>query len=446
MDTVIKILQFIVSLSLLVIIHEFGHFLFARLFKTRVEKFYLFFDPWFSLFKFKKGDTEYGIGWIPFGGYVKISGMIDESMDTEQMKSPPQPYEFRAKPAWQRLLIMVGGVVMNVVFALIIYIGMSYKWGETVLENKDIVYGYTFNSLGQEMGFRNGDRIVDIDGKPATEYLDVLKSILISQPEYVTVDRNGQKIRIDITDESINRLLQSADSTSLLMPRIPFVVGSVVSGSGAAQAGLHPGDSLISYNGTPMTFFDQYSSAVHAAPGDTVTLGLVRKTDGITKITTLPVKVSAEGTIGVYPRTIDSMLTFSTHNYSLLESIPAGFKRTGAEISSYIDQIKLLFNPKTEAYKSLGGVITMGSIFPTEWDWQRFWSITAFLSIILAVMNILPIPALDGGHVLFLLVEVITRRKPSDKFLEYAQIVGMFIIFALMIFATGNDIYRFFIK
>lgn len=446
MDTVIKILQFIVSLSLLVIIHEFGHFLFARLFKTRVEKFYLFFDPWFSLFKFKKGDTEYGIGWVPFGGYVKISGMIDESMDTEQMKSPPQPYEFRAKPAWQRLLIMVGGVVMNVVFALIIYIGMSYKWGETVLENKDIVYGYTFNSLGQEMGFRNGDRIVDIDGKPATEYLDVLKSILISQPEYVTVDRNGQKIRIDITDESINRLLQSADSTSLLMPRIPFVVGSVVSGSGAAQAGLHPGDSLISYNGTPMTFFDQYSSAFHAAPGDTVTLGLVRKTDGITKITTLPVKVSTEGTIGVYPRTIDSMLTFSTHNYSLLESIPAGFKRTGAEISSYIDQIKLLFNPKTEAYKSLGGVITMGSIFPTEWDWQRFWSITAFLSIILAVMNILPIPALDGGHVLFLLVEVITRRKPSDKFLEYAQIVGMFIIFALMIFATGNDIYRFFIK
>ena len=446
MDIVIKILQFIVSLSLLVIIHEFGHFLFARLFKTRVEKFYLFFDPWFSLFKFKKGDTEYGIGWVPFGGYVKISGMIDESMDTEQMKSPPQPYEFRAKPAWQRLLIMVGGVVMNVVFALIIYIGMSYKWGETVLENKDIVYGYTFNSLGQEMGFRNGDRIVDIDGKPATEYLDVPKSILISQPEYVTVDRNGQKIRIDITDESINRLLQSADSTSLLMPRIPFVVGSVVSGSGAAQAGLHPGDSLISYNGTPMTFFDQYSSAFHAAPGDTVTLGLVRKTDGITKITTLPVKVSAEGTIGVYPRTIDSMLTFSTHNYSLLESIPAGFKRTGAEISSYIDQIKLLFNPKTEAYKSLGGVITMGSIFPTEWDWQRFWSITAFLSIILAVMNILPIPALDGGHVLFLLVEVITRRKPSDKFLEYAQIVGMFIIFALMIFATGNDIYRFFIK
>ena len=446
MDTVIKILQFIVSLSLLVIIHEFGHFLFARLFKTRVEKFYLFFDPWFSLFKFKKGDTEYGIGWVPFGGYVKISGMIDESMDTEQMKSPPQPYEFRAKPAWQRLLIMVGGVVMNVVFALIIYIGMSYKWGETVLENKDIVYGYTFNSLGQEMGFRNGDRIVDIDGKPATEYLDVLKSILISQPEYVTVDRNGQIIRIDITDESINRLLQSADSTSLLMPRIPFVVGSVVSGSGAAQAGLHPGDSLISYNGTPMTFFDQYSSAFHAAPGDTVTLGLVRKTDGMTKITTLPVKVSAEGTIGVYPRTIDSMLTFSTHNYSLLESIPAGFKRTGAEISSYIDQIKLLFNPKTEAYKSLGGVITMGSIFPTEWDWQRFWSITAFLSIILAVMNILPIPALDGGHVLFLLVEVITRRKPSDKFLEYAQIVGMFIIFALMIFATGNDIYRFFIK
>ena len=446
MDTVIKILQFIVSLSLLVIIHEFGHFLFARLFKTRVEKFYLFFDPWFSLFKFKKGDTEYGIGWVPFGGYVKISGMIDESMDTEQMKSPPQPYEFRAKPAWQRLLIMVGGVVMNVVFALIIYIGMSYKWGETVLENKDIVYGYTFNSLGQEMGFRNGDRIVDIDGKPATEYLDVLKSILISQPEYVTVDRNGQKIRIDITDESINRLLQSADSTSLLMPRIPFVVGSVVSGSGAAQAGLHPGDSLISYNGTPMTFFDQYSRALHAAPGDTVTLGLVRKTDGMTKITTLPVKVSAEGTIGVYPRTIDSMLTFSTHNYSLLESIPAGFKRTGAEISSYIDQIKLLFNPKTEAYKSLGGVITMGSIFPTEWDWQRFWSITAFLSIILAVMNILPIPALDGGHVLFLLVEVITRRKPSDKFLEYAQIVGMFIIFALMIFATGNDIYRFFIK
>lgn len=374
MDILIKILQFILSFSLLVIIHEFGHFLFARLFKTRVEKFYLFFNPWFSLFKFKKGGTEYGIGWIPFGGYVKIAGMIDESMDTDQMKQPVQPYEFRAKPAWQRLLIMVGGVLMNILLAVFIYIEMSYTWGKTYLDNKDVKYGYVYNDLAREMGFRNGDKIVDIDGEAVEDAGAIWQTIVIDQAKTVTVDRDGQRVRIDIPEEAIAQLLKSPDFATV---RIPFVVGETVAGDPAAQAGL---------------------------------------------------------------------LTLSTHRYNFWQAIPAGIQRTGSEISNYAKQIKLMFTLKTEAYKSLGGVIAIGNIFPNYWSWEQFWRITAFLSVVLAVMNILPIPALDGGHVLFLLVEVITGRRPSDKFLERAQLVGIIILFALLIYANGNDIYRFFIK
>ena len=395
MDILIKILQFILSFSLLVIIHEFGHFLFARLFKTRVEKFYLFFNPWFSLFKFKKGGTEYGIGWIPFGGYVKIAGMIDESMDTDQMKQPVQPYEFRAKPAWQRLLIMVGGVLMNILLAVFIYIGMSYTWGKTYLDNKDVKYGYVYNDLAREMGFRNGDKIVDIDGEAVEDAGAIWQTIVIDQAKTVTVDRDGQRVRID---------------------------------------------------GESMRYFDQYRQAFETYASDTVTLGVMRDSAGITRLITLPVKVSEKGTIGVYPVSPASLLALSTHRYNFWQAIPAGIQRTGSEISSYAKQIKLMFTPKTEAYKSLGGVIAIGNIFPNYWSWEQFWRITAFLSVVLAVMNILPIPALDGGHVLFLLVEVITGRRPSDKFLERAQLFGIIILFALLIYANGNDIYRFFIK
>lgn len=383
MDILIKLLQFILSLSLLVIVHEFGHFLFARIFKTRVEKFYLFFNPWFSLFKFRKGETEYGIGWIPFGGYVKISGMIDESMDTDQMKQPVQPYEFRAKPAWQRLLIMVGGVVMNIVLALLIYIGMSWAWGKTYLDNRNVKYGYAYGELAKRIGFRDGDRIVDINGKPLDD---------------------------------------------------------------AAKAGFMAGDTLVSLNGEPMRYFDQYRRAFGQFKGDTVHVSVMRDSAGITKLLTLPVRVSDDGLIGVELTPPDRLLSLSTRNYTFWQAIPAGVRRTGEEIGSYAKQIKLMFTPETEAYKSLGGLIAIGSIFPDHWSWIQFWHITAFLSIVLAIMNILPIPALDGGHVLFLLVEVVTGRRPSDKFLERAQMAGLMILLALLIFANGNDIYRFFIK
>ena len=447
MELFIKITQFILSFSMLVIIHEFGHFLFAKLFKTRVEKFYLFFNPWFSLFKFKRGETEYGIGWIPFGGYVKIAGMIDESMDTEQMSKAPEPYEFRAKPAWQRLLIMVGGVVMNVVLALVIYVGMSFAWGDTYLANSDVKYGYAFGDIPRQIGFRDGDKIIDVAGQKVDDANKIWSTIIFDQVPYVTVERDGQQQRIAIPEQVIAQILnlKKAEAEQLIAPRVPFVVGEVKDNSPAHKAGLRAGDSLVSFNGEPLVYFHQYADAFGKSANKTVMLGVARHSGDSLQHLSLPLTVSSKGDIGVRIP-LDSLLHFSNHSYTFWQSFPQGIKRTGEELSSYGKQIKLIFSPKTEAYKSLGGVLAIGSIFPTSWDWAHFWSITAFLSIVLAVMNILPIPALDGGHVLFLLVEVITRRRPSDKFLEKAQVVGMVLIFALLILANGNDIYRFFIK
>lgn len=446
MDILIKVLQFVLSFSILVIVHEFGHFIFARIFKTRVEKFYLFFDPWFSLFKYKKGDTEYGIGWIPFGGYVKISGMIDESMDTEQLKQPAQPYEFRSKPAWQRLLIMVGGVTMNVILALIIYIGISYHWGDNYIATEDAKYGFVYNDLAQEIGFKNGDQIVDIGGEKVEDSYQVLAPIIINQAKYATVLRDGEQIRIDIPEEAMPRLLND-EGHGFAVVRSPFVIEEVADGLAAQQAGFQKGDSLIGINGNAMTFVDQFQEVFRANAGKSVVIDVVRDSAGTKQIVTLPVEVAEGGTvIGVYVAHITNFLPLRTHTYTFLEAIPNGIKRTGTELNNYVKQVKLIFSPKTEAYKSLGGLITIGNIFPEYWSWLAFWKITALLSVILAVMNILPIPALDGGHVLFLLYEVITRRKPSDKFMEHAQMVGIIILFALLIYANGNDIYKFFIK
>ena len=443
MDIVIKVLQFILSFSLLVIIHEFGHFFFARLFGTRVEKFYLFFNPWFSLFKFKKGETTYGVGWIPFGGYVKIAGMIDESMDTEQMKQPVQPWEFRAKPAWQRLLIMVGCVVMNIVLAVCIYIGISYTWGDNYIASKDVKYGYVFNDVAKEIGLRDGDKIIDVAGEPVEDCARILQTMIFDQAPYVTVERDGTAMRIDIPETATAKIL---DTKNFMDIRVPFVIAQAAKCGGAAKAGLQPGDTLIAFNGVGMRYFDEYQQAFSAHKGEQVNLGIARDSGGVTKIITVPVEISNEGLIEAKLVPINELIPISTHRYSFLESIPHGIKRAGTEISSYAKQIKLIFSPKTEVYKSLGGVLTLGSVFPTYWSWELFWSITAFFSIVLAIMNILPIPGLDGGHVLFLLVEVITRRKPSDKFLERATTVGFILILALLIYANGNDIYRFFIK
>lgn len=434
----IKATQLILSLSILVIVHEFGHFIFAKLFKCRIEKFYLFFDPWFSLFKIKKGKTEYGIGWLPLGGYVKISGMIDESMDKEQMKLPAQPWEFRSKPSWQRLIIMVGGVLFNLILALVIYSSILFVWGYQYLPTKNLQYGIVASETGKEMGFKNGDKILNVDGKEIEDFSKIVPSILLDGVKSIEVERDSQKVIIPIKKEVIPKLIKER---FIIEPRIPYslTVKGFTRDSPARDAGMEIGDNVLALNGHTFKFYDQFADSLAASKGKEVKLEIVRNG----KEMNLPVKIGKNGMIGV-SRSVDGVFELKTIKYSLLQSIPAGISRGYQAIGDYLKQFKLLFAPETKAYESLGGFIAIGNIFPGMWDWQSFWSLTAFLSIILAVMNILPIPALDGGHVLFLLYEIITRRKPSDKFLEYAQITGMVILVALLLFANGNDIIKLF--
>lgn len=441
MDILIKIAQLVLCLSILVMVHEFGHFMFAKMFGARVEKFYLFFNPYFSLFKKKIGETVYGIGWVPFGGYVKIAGMIDESMDTEQMKQPPQPWEFRSKPAWQRLLIMVGGVMMNLVLALVIYVAMSYHYGESYIATSDVKNGYSFSELGHDIGFVDGDVITTVDGKSFDNYLDIMSQIIVSGTSEVGVLRDGDTITVSVTEEFTPRLLSGREP--LFSLRIPFTVDSVLVGSAAAQAGLMAGDSLLSVDGEPMRFRDQFITAFRSSAGDTLHLGILRDSSGVMQSLTLPLAVPDSGMIGTISTTdILAYYPLTERRFSLWQAIPNGFKRAGEQIDNYVKQLKLIVNPDTEAYKSVGSVVAMGKFFPSEWDWYRFWNITALFSIMLAVLNILPIPALDGGHVVFLLYEVITRRKPSDKFMMGAQTVGMILLFLLIAFTLGNDILK----
>jgi regulator of sigma E protease len=442
MEILIKVLQLILALSLLVFVHELGHYLTARMFGIRVEKFYLFFDAWgFSFFKFRIGETTFGLGWIPFGGYCKISGMIDESMDTEQMKQPPQPYEFRSKPAWQRLIVMVGGVVMNVVTAIVIYIGMSWHWGDSYIDNSDLKWGYSFNELGHEVGFVDGDRIVGFDGEPVEgNYGAVFADMVIGRVKNVGVIRDGAPATVTIPEDRTAAMLDSPD---FMTPRVPVVVGAIPEG---AATKLAVGDSLVALNGVAMTFHDQLDKVLSARADSVYSITVLRDSAGVRVPREVPLRRVGAGQPAVAFRGMADFFPVRTRDYSFAEAVPAGFRRAGAQISSYWDQLKLIVSPKTEAYKSVGSLITIGSIFPGTWDWFRFWSVTAFLSIILAVMNILPIPALDGGHTLFLLWEVVTRRRPSDKFLERAQMVGMILLMALMVLAFWNDIYRFFIK
>ncbi len=443
MDVLVKIAQFILSFSLLVIIHELGHFMFARLFKIRVEKFYLFFNPWFSLFKFKRGDTEYGIGWVPFGGYVKIAGMIDESMDTEQMKQPAKDDEFRSKPAWQRLLVMVGGVCMNIVLALAIYIGMSYVWGEKYIANEDLKYGYAFNEFAEELGFQDGDKIISVDGEVIVDYNMIYPTIVINQASTVEVLRNGEEVVVNIPEEHIAKML-SIKPTDFMFPRRLFIVDGNVPGESAEKAGVVAGDTLIAMNGLNLSFSDEFAKEFAANKNKPVQLKVKRDSLGTLIEREINITINEKGQIGVLLSALE--VPIRTTDYTIVEAVPAGFNLVGDKLVNYWNQLKLMFNPETEAYKSLGGVIAIGNIFPNVWNWESFWGITAFLSIVLAVMNILPIPALDGGHVIFLLYEVIARRKPSDKFMEVAQTVGVIILFSLLIFANANDIYRFFIK
>ncbi len=440
MDIIIKILQFILSFSLLVIVHELGHFVFARIFKIRVERFQLFFGR--AVASVKRGRTTYGIGWIPFGGFVTLSGMIDESMNTDQMKKEPKPYEFRSKPVWQRLLTMTGGVIMNVVMAFLIYVGMNYTWGDAYLSNSDVKYGYVFNDEAEKLGFRDGDRILSINDEEIEDVDRLIMTVAIGQGNHVKLLRDGLEMEIITPTVSVKDLLESS---GFMSPRYPFTVSETVEGGGAGEAGLLPGDRLVSLDGRPMEYFDQYQKALQSYKGGNVAIGIERDSAAVTLNMTFDVRVSGQGTIGA---SIDmlSVTPLHTRNYTLLQSIPAGFRRVGTEIGSYWKQLKLLVNPKTEAYKTVSSPLGIGNIFPGEWDWYRFWSITAMLSIVLAIMNILPIPALDGGHVLFLLAEMFTGRRPSDRFIIYAQVAGMIILFLIMIYALGNDIHRLFIK
>ena len=439
MEILIKVVQLFLSLSLLVAIHEFGHFIVARIFKIRVEKFYIFFDPWFSLFKFKRGDTEYGLGWIPLGGYVKIAGMIDESMDTEQMKQPVQPWEFRAKPAWQRFLVMVAGVVMNLLLAFAIYCGISYKWGSSYLANEEVKWGYNFNTTAEQMGFVDGDKIISIEGKEIDNVNEILNALVISDSDRtVVVERQGLQQQFTIPYDQLIEMRNNEEFKDLYSPVVPMIVESIEFET-TREAGILAGDRIKGVNGIISDDATQIKELLAEYKGTDATLEVERQ--GGTMQITLP--VSEDGRIGIL---MAQPFELRTRHYSLLESIPAGARLTIKQLKGYWQQLKMIFQPKTEMYKSLGGFISIGSIFPSEWNWLSFWNTTAFLSIILAVMNIIPIPGLDGGHSLFTLWEIITRRKPSDKFLEIAQYVGLAILFALLIYANGNDIYRFFIK
>ena len=445
----IRALQLIMSLSLLVIIHEGGHFLFARLFKVRVEKFCLFFDPWFTLFKFKpkKSDTEYAVGWLPLGGYVKIAGMIDESMDTEQMKQPEKPWEFRAKPAWQRLLIMVGGVLFNFLLALFIYSMILFAWGDQYIKVQDVPLGMDFNETAKSVGFKDGDILLSADGVPFVRYDGDMLSQIADARE-VSVLRGGKQASVYIPEDMMQRLM--ADSIRFASYRFPYVVDSVRANSPAALAGVQPGDSIIALDGKPISYSDFREAMAERRKNEDalrkdsidprlITLTYVRA--GVTNTMTMQVDTAYLMGVNACIET-ERLLPMVKKEYSFFESFPAGVALGVKTLKGYVGNMKYLFSK--EGAKQLGGFGTIGSIFPATWDWHQFWYMTAFLSIILAFMNILPIPALDGGHVLFLFYEIIARRKPSDKFMEYAQMVGMILLFGLLIWANFNDILRFF--
>lgn len=441
MEVFVKIAQLILSLSILVILHEFGHFMFAKLFGTRVEKFYLFFNPWFSLFKFKKGETEYGIGWLPLGGYVKISGMIDESMDKEQMKKPPQPWEFRSKPSWQRLIIMLGGVMVNFLLAIIIYILILFAWGEEYLPTENVKYGILVDSIGVKMGLMNGDRIISIDNQEIENFYQIIPDIILNERKTIQIKRDGRLLEVKIPKEVIPALIKGDGRIDVRLPFSPLVVEGFIKESPSKKAGLQTGDEILGLSNMTFEYYDEFKKRLGENKETEIILQVKRNGKNLD----IPVIVNYQGMIGIR-RNIEEFLEFKKVEYGFFESIPAGIAKGIKTTQNYLKQFKLIFSKGTQAYKSLGGFITIGSIFPGVWNWQAFWNLTAFLSIILAIMNILPIPALDGGHVMFLLYEVITSRKPSDKFLEYAQMTGMIILLSLLLFANGNDIIRLFNK
>ena len=439
----IKAVQLILCLSILVVLHEMGHFLPAKWFKCRVEKFYLFFDPWFSLVKKKIGDTVYGIGWLPLGGYVKISGMVDESMDKEQMKQPPQPWEFRSKPAWQRLIIMVGGVTVNLLLGFFLFAMILFVWGDRYLPTKNLKYGIYVDSLGKRIGLEDGDKIVTIDGKPQKDFSKISADIILKEAKTIQVDRDGQLLNLSIPSGTTSGLIKRKGDP-IAFPKYPAVVDSVSKQANFVGGALQKGDMIIGLNQFPIRSFAELQDIKRNYKDKQVELTVLRNERDTAKVR---VKLNKDAGIGFYSKPADQFLDFATEEYSFLQSLPAGVKKGWNTLVMNVQNFKLLFTSKeVKASESLGSFLSIGNMFGAEWDWQRFWGMTALLSIVLAFMNILPIPALDGGHVLFTLYEMITGRKPGDKFMEYAQMAGMALLLGLMAYALGLDFWRFLFK
>ena len=442
MAYVVMIGQLVLSLSILIVLHEMGHFFPAKLFGTRVEKFYLFFDAGFSLFKKKVGETEYGIGWLPLGGYVKIAGMIDESFDTEQMKQEPQDWEFRSKPAWQRLIIMLGGVTVNFFLGFFIFAMVLYTWGEEYLPTENAVHGIYADSLGLDMGLRNGDKILKVGDVEFERFTDreLVRQIVINNASQMTVERGGTQEPISI-DPKFVKILSSYKNKGarLFTVRVPFVVGEKIKKYPADTSALAVGDSVVALNGQPLMFFDEFYDAIRPNKDQLVTISVIR--DGNQAID-IPITTNEEGSIGVRPMPPSRFYEMQPVEYTFFESLPAGTIKGWNFLTDQIKAFGQIISGNIPATESLGGFASIGNMFGKTWNWERFWTMTAILSLILAFMNLLPIPALDGGHVMFLLYEVISGRKPSDKFMEYATMVGFIIVIALMIFANGLDVMR----
>ena len=433
MGVIVQISQFILSLSILILLHEAGHFFAARFFKIRVEKFYLFFDPWFSLFKYKKGDTEYGIGWLPLGGYVKISGMIDESMDKEQMKLPPQPYEFRAKPGWQRLIVMVAGVTVNFILGFVIFTCLTYKNGTSYLPIKNIKHGLYCDFLATKVGLKSTDTIVAVNGKTVTRFDSVTMDIIFDKAKSIEVKRADKIVSLPISEETLSAIL--GDSKGFLDAYAPFSVGDIREKSGAEKAGLKKGDTIVQFDTVKIRYYQTFATTIQKYKNKDVSI--IVETNGAPR--TITAHIDDDGVLDFQPKFDTTVFVYK--KYTLLQSIPKGVSNTFATIGSLARQLNIIFTVKG-AHKQIGSFITIGKSFPKVWDWDRFWAFTAFISVMLAFINILPIPALDGGHVMFLLYEMITGRKPNEKVMEYAQWAGMILLLAVIIYANGLDIGR----
>jgi regulator of sigma E protease len=434
----IKALQLILSLSILVVLHEMGHFLPAKWFKCRVEKFYLFFDPWFSLFKKKIGETVYGIGWLPLGGYVKISGMIDESMDKEQMKQAAQPWEFRSKPAWQRLIIMIGGVTVNLLLGFFLFAMILWVWGENRLPMDKLQHGVAVNSISESAGIKNGDKIVSLDGVPVLDYYDLTRNIILDEAKVIQVQRDGKMVDVPLPKGTIRSLIKS--KAPFIEPRVYPIVDTLRPGYGKfTQDSLIKNDHILALNNTPVTFYDEYRKETAKHKKEEITLTVLRNKD------TVIVKAITDtlGRIG-YATFAEERSGSYKHKFDFFPAFPAGVSKGWENMVMNIKNFKLLFtSDEVKPSESVGSFLSIGNMFGAKWDWELFWSMTALLSVVLAFMNMLPIPALDGGHVLFTLYEIITGRKPGDKFMEYAQMVGMVLLLALMAYAIGLDFWRF---